>query len=155
MPNGLISCHIGCRSQDSPQHHGHALDGPDHAGQQQSGVEGAQRQLDGIPLQLAHGGDEEAEAHAAHALQQRQHDHPEEIAVVGHAEHHQHEDQHQGGLSAHHHELGDHVREEDLAGRDASHPGAVQQALKGVAQLLLELYVFIGYYLSTFNDQSR
>lgn len=99
-----------------PQHHRHALNGPNNAGQQQRGIEGAQCQLYGIAFQFANGRDEESKAHAAHALKQRQNNHPEQFTVVGYAKDDQHEDEHQRCLTAHDHKLGDDMREENLAG---------------------------------------
>lgn len=56
------------------------------------------------------------EAHAAESLKYSQYDDPSDVAFALDAEHQDHEDQHQGCLTAHHHELRDHVREQDLAG---------------------------------------
>ncbi|VVC87178.1 unnamed protein product [Leptidea sinapis] len=59
-------------------------------------------------------------------LQQREHDDEGDVAVALDPEHQDHEDQHERRLATHHHELGDHVREQDLPGRHARHPRAVQ-----------------------------
>lgn len=54
------------------------------------------------------------EAHAAETLKYRQYDHPADLSLAFNVEHDEHEDKHQCSLSAHHHELGDHMREKDL-----------------------------------------
>lgn len=113
-----------------PQEEWHSFYGPDDTGEQQRRVERAEGELDGVPLQFADGRDDEPEAHAAHALQQRQQHHAHDVAVARHLEHEDHEDEHQRRLAAHHHELRDDVREEDLARRHSGDPRTIQQALE-------------------------
>lgn len=67
-------------------------------------------------------------AHAAESLKNRKDDNPADVAFAFDAEYQDHENQHQGCLTAHHHELRDHVREQNFAGRHTSHPASVQQA---------------------------
>lgn len=69
------------------------------------------------------------EAHAAESLKDRQYDNPADVAFAFDAEYQDHEDQYQGRLTAHHHELRDHMREQDFARRHTSYPASVQQAL--------------------------
>lgn len=69
------------------------------------------------------------ETHAAQSLEYRQYDDPSNIAFAFDSEHQDHEDQYESGLAAHHHELRDHMREEDLARRYTCHPASIQQAL--------------------------
>lgn len=69
------------------------------------------------------------EAHAAKSLENRQYDDPSDAAFAFDPEHQDHEDQNESSLTAHHHELRNHVGEKDLAGRHTSHPASVQQAL--------------------------
>lgn len=69
------------------------------------------------------------EAHAAESLKDRQYDNPTDVAFAFDAKHQYHEDQHKSRLTAHYHELRDHVGEQDFAGRYTSHPASVQQAL--------------------------
>lgn len=65
-------------------------------------------------------------------MQQRKHDHEHDIPVVLDPEDGYHEDEDERRLPAHDHELRDDVREQDLAGRHARHPRAVQQPLRAL-----------------------
>lgn len=51
------------------------------------------------------------EAHAAESLKDRQYDDPTDVAFAFDAKHQYHEDQHKSRLTAHYHELRDHVGE--------------------------------------------
>lgn len=51
------------------------------------------------------------EAHAAESLKDRQYDNPTDVAFAFDAKHQYHEDQHKSRLTAHYHELRDHVGE--------------------------------------------
>lgn len=66
------------------------------------------------------------EAHATESLKDRQYDNPADVTFAFDAEYQNHENQYQGRLTTHHHKLRDHVREQDFAGRHASHPASVQ-----------------------------
>jgi hypothetical protein len=56
-------------------------------------------------------------AHAAETLQNGEHHHPGDFTLALNAKDTDHEEQHQRRLAAHHHELGDHVREQNLKRR--------------------------------------
>lgn len=66
------------------------------------------------------------EAHAAKSLKYRQYDDPSNVAFAFDSEHQDHEDQHESGLTAHHHELRDYVGKQNLAGRYTGDPTSVQ-----------------------------
>lgn len=91
------------------------FDRPNNATQKQRGIKASERQLDCVPLQFANGRNDETETHAAQSLEDREDDDDEDVALAFHFEDEDHEDQHQGGLAAHHHELGYYVREKDFS----------------------------------------
>lgn len=69
------------------------------------------------------------EAHATKALKNRQYDHPAELSLTFNIKDSEHEDEYQCSLSAHHHELCNHMREKNLCRCNSSYPASIQKTL--------------------------